>query len=94
MRIISLVVGALALVACKSEPRPEAACDRASANAKRLVARNAAARRHYGMDPFPAEHCYREGIPQAKVTCIGYASDWDELFRCGPELLRPQAASR
>jgi hypothetical protein len=87
MRTLIYLAAALSLaLGCKNERTTDAdPCTKAVANAQRLVKDNAEARSRYGERPLSTERC--RDATAAQLSCIAYASDWQELEGCSPKLL-------
>lgn len=86
MRIaIMSIVAAIGLLACKGEPaRDGDPCAKATANATRLAAGEAAAG-SYGANPLSVERC--RTLTREEIQCAGYASSWNELVGCGANVM-------
>jgi hypothetical protein len=82
---LCLVASLSALIGCSKDNADADPCARAVANAERLVKDDRAAHRRFGDQPLTKERCRSASAQQ--VSCIAYASDWDELERCLPTLL-------
>ena len=84
MRFLIPVVVAL-VAACRNDTTDADPCARAVANAARLVKESPAAQAVYGERPLSTERCQAASAPT--VSCIAYASDWNELQDCSPTVL-------
>lgn len=73
------------LVACSKDTTDADPCARAVANAERLVKQNPSAHAIYGEQPLTADRCERANARE--VSCMAYASDWEELESCSPTVL-------
>jgi hypothetical protein len=71
--------------ACGKDTTDVDPCARAVANAQRLVKENPAAHARYGEQPLSLDRCRTANARE--VSCIGYASDWQELESCSPAVL-------
>ncbi len=71
--------------ACSKDKTDADPCERAVANAQRLVKESPAASSRYGDHPLTAERCRTANANE--VSCIAYASDWNELEGCAPTVL-------
>lgn len=92
--LLASLIAAAVLGGCKpSEEDQQTSCERASENARRLVADDARAHAAYGADPLPVERCRADGLTETELACLGYASDWAELQACAPNRLRSRSAN-
>jgi hypothetical protein len=86
MRILIPLISILTLsLGCSKDKTDADPCARAVSNAERLVKQDAAARRQFGDQPLSIERCRTASA--SEVSCIAYASDWQELARCSPNTL-------
>ena len=71
--------------ACSKDKTDADPCERAVANAERLVKESPAAQAQYGEQPLTTERCRTANANE--VSCMAYASDWYELMSCSPTVL-------
>ena len=92
MRTLITLITTLSLsfgvTACNREEAEDSdPCDRAIRNAERLARENpTVSARYAGASPLTRDEC--DGASKHEISCAGYASDWNELERCSPALVR------
>jgi hypothetical protein len=84
--LISALSLSLGITACSKDASDADPCGRAIANAERLARENpTVSARYEGARPIVRAHC--EGASSEQINCAAYASDWNELRRCSPDLV-------
>jgi hypothetical protein len=85
MRTLPIIVAlGLGLLACKDSSDHRTPCERVAANGQRLAGA--------GETPYPVERCEQDQLSRAELSCLGYASSWDEYQQCAPERVHASGA--